>query len=107
MIPTSYYDNFGEESDIPGAYEGVHVQANGSSIALRRRANATLLMLARNSEVDGAVRSVREMEDRFNRKYHYPWVFLNEQPFSDEFKQCVRVFCFPPPCFASPRSRLR
>jgi Glycolipid 2-alpha-mannosyltransferase len=32
---------------------------------------------------------VREMEDRFNHKHGYPWVFLNEQPFSDDFKRCV------------------
>lgn len=53
----------------------------------RPRANATLLMLARNSDVDDAVRAVRELEDRFNHKHHYPWVFLNEQPFSDDFKR--------------------
>ena len=52
-----------------------------------RRANATLLMLARNSDADGAVRSVRELEDRFNHKYNYPWTFLNEEPFTDDFKK--------------------
>ena len=46
-------------------------------------------MLARNSDVDSAVRSVRELEDRFNRRAQYPWTFLNEVPFSDEFKKCV------------------
>jgi alpha 1,2-mannosyltransferase len=55
----------------------------------RPRANATLLMLARNSDVDDAVRAVRGLEDRFNRKHRYPWVFLNEQPFSDDFKRYV------------------
>ncbi|KAI0701302.1 glycosyltransferase family 15 protein [Cytidiella melzeri] len=53
------------------------------------RANATLLMLARNSDVDGALSSVRALEDRFNHKYRYPWVFLNEEPFSDEFKRRI------------------
>lgn len=33
-----------------------------------------------------AVRSVREIEDRFNRVYHYPYVFLNERPFEPEFE---------------------
>jgi len=51
-----------------------------------RRANATLLMLARNNDVDGAVRSVRELEDRFNHRFNYPWTFLNEEPFNDDFK---------------------
>ena len=55
----------------------------------RHLANATLFMLARNSDVDGAVNSVREVEDKFNLKYGYPWVFLNEEPFSDDFKLCA------------------
>ncbi len=53
---------------------------------MQRRANAAILMLARNSDVDNAVRSVRRLEDRFNKNFQYPWVFLNEEPFSDEFK---------------------
>lgn len=46
-------------------------------------------MLARNSDVDSAIKSVRELEDKFNRKYKYPWTFLNEEPFSDDFKKYV------------------
>jgi alpha 1,2-mannosyltransferase len=48
-------------------------------------------MLTGNLDIAGAVQSVRELEDRFNYKYNYPWVFLNDQPFSDEFKSCVLV----------------
>jgi len=44
-------------------------------------------MLARNSDLEGAVRSVRELEDRFNRQFGYPYVFLNEEPFTDNFKR--------------------
>ena len=54
-----------------------------------RRANATLVMLARNSDLEGVVQSVRSMEDRFNRKYKYPWVILNEEPFTADFIQFV------------------
>ncbi|EIW59804.1 glycosyltransferase family 15 protein [Trametes versicolor FP-101664 SS1] len=53
------------------------------------RANAVLLMLARNSDVDGAVASIKELEDRFNKRFGYPWLFLNEVPFSNEFKEKV------------------
>lgn len=53
------------------------------------RANAVLIMLSRNSEVNDAAEAVRQMEDRFNNRYHYPWVFLNDEPFSEEFIQCV------------------
>ena len=48
-------------------------------------------MLARNSDIEGAMRSVRELEDRFNVRYGYPWTFLNEEPFSEDFKRCVVV----------------
>jgi alpha 1,2-mannosyltransferase len=46
-------------------------------------------MLARNTDVNGAVQSIRSIEDRFNREYGYPYVFLNEEPWTDEFKKCV------------------
>lgn len=55
-----------------------------------QRANATFVMLARNSDVDGAAHAVRSVEDRFNRNYKYPWVFLNEEPFSNDFKRYTR-----------------
>lgn len=28
---------------------------------------------------------------RFNRKYNYPYVFLNDEPFTDEFKYAISV----------------
>ncbi|KAG1790247.1 glycosyltransferase family 15 protein [Suillus plorans] len=55
------------------------------------RANATLLMLARNSDLDGVISSVEQLEAKFNRKFNYPWVFLNDEPFSYEFKRRVKV----------------
>lgn len=59
-----------------------------------RRANATFVLLARNSDLEGVIDSVRSMEDRFNRKYKYPWVILNEEPFTAEFIQYAAI----PPC---------
>lgn len=50
------------------------------------KANATLLILARNSDLDGIVKSILSIEERFNALYGYPYVFLNEEPFTDEFK---------------------
>ena len=49
--------------------------------------NATFVTLARNSDLWEIVKSIRQVEDRFNRKFHYDWVFLNDQPFDDEFKR--------------------
>lgn len=53
------------------------------------RASAVLVMLARNSEVDGAIESVRSVQEQFNGNFGYPWVFLNDVPFSKEFKEKV------------------
>ncbi len=47
---------------------------------------AALISLVRNSELDGLVQSMRQLEYHWNRKYHYPWVFFNDEPFSEEFK---------------------
>ncbi|KAK3815286.1 MAG: nucleotide-diphospho-sugar transferase [Benniella sp.] len=50
------------------------------------RAKATFVMLVRDSDLYGAVSTVQQMEDRFNRPFEYPYVFLNDKPFSDSFK---------------------
>lgn len=91
------------QDGIPEEY--IH-QQNQTLPATERKANATFVILARNGDLNGIVSSVKQMgtlvnplphpqhtdlvpEDRFNKKFQYPYVFLNEQPFSDEFKQCV------------------
>ncbi|KAK9235302.1 nucleotide-diphospho-sugar transferase [Lipomyces kononenkoae] len=51
------------------------------------RANATFVTLARNVDIWSLVKSIRHVEDRFNRKYHYDWVFLNDDDFDDNFKE--------------------
>jgi alpha 1,2-mannosyltransferase len=55
------------------------------------RENATFVMLTTNWEMNGALRVVGQLEERFNRKHKYPWIFLNDQPFSEEFEQCVEL----------------
>lgn len=51
------------------------------------RMNATFVTLARNNDVWDIARSIRQVEDRFNRRYNYDWVFLNDKPFDDTFKK--------------------
>ncbi|KAI8867396.1 glycosyl transferase, partial [Ramicandelaber brevisporus] len=51
------------------------------------RANAAFVVLVRNSELWDMLKSMRQVEDRFNKKFNYPWVFLNDEPFTDEFKR--------------------
>jgi len=51
------------------------------------RMNATFVSLARNSDLWEIARSIRQVEDRFNRKFNYDWVFLNDKPFDETFKK--------------------
>ncbi|KAH8116552.1 glycosyl transferase [Phellopilus nigrolimitatus] len=69
----------------------VNVTISPALDPLTHRANATLFMLARNSELDGVEATVRSLEQSFNRKHRYPWVFLNEVPFTYEFKRRIRA----------------
>ncbi|PPQ91104.1 hypothetical protein CVT25_013142 [Psilocybe cyanescens] len=55
------------------------------------RVNATFVILCRNDQLWDTIRSVREIEDKFNHKYHYPYVFLNEVPFDEEFKYRLKT----------------
>ncbi|KAJ7792881.1 glycosyltransferase family 15 protein [Mycena olivaceomarginata] len=41
-------------------------------------------MLARNGDLNGVVRSLTQLEAKFNTRFGYPYVFLNEEPFSDD-----------------------
>ncbi|KZT08704.1 glycosyltransferase family 15 protein [Laetiporus sulphureus 93-53] len=74
----------GSTDDVEHPYPG-----HGSATYDGRRANATFVLLARNSDLNGMVTSMKQMEDRFNKQYQYPYVFLNEEPFSDEFKSRI------------------
>ncbi|KAL8732955.1 MAG: hypothetical protein Q9181_003761 [Wetmoreana brouardii] len=66
--------------------EGTSGASHSSAESSGERANATFVTLARNSDLWEIVKSIRQVEDRFNRNYHYDWVFLNDKPFDDNFK---------------------
>lgn len=43
-------------------------------------------LIGRNSELHPARSAMREVEDRFNKRFGYPWVFVNDEPFTDEYQ---------------------
>ncbi|KAI0461825.1 alpha-1,2-mannosyltransferase KRE2 [Komagataella kurtzmanii] len=55
------------------------------------RENATFVTLCRNEDLYSIIQSIKKVEDRFNNKFAYDWVFLNEVPFTDEFKERTSV----------------
>jgi len=54
------------------------------------RINATLLSLVRNSELTQLVQSMKDLERTWNHKFNYPWTFINDVPFTEEFKRETR-----------------
>lgn len=59
------------------------------SDSAERVSNATFFTLCRNSDLDGILHSIQSLEARFNQKYHYPWVFANNEPFTKKFRDSV------------------
>ena len=51
------------------------------------RANAALISLVRNEELNELIPSMRDLERTWNSKFNYPWIFFNDQPFTEEFKK--------------------
>ncbi|KAK3381490.1 nucleotide-diphospho-sugar transferase [Podospora didyma] len=49
------------------------------------REKAAFVMLARNKELFKALKTVESIEKHFNQWFHYPIVFLNDEPWSDDF----------------------
>ena len=55
-----------------------------------QRQNATILILTRNSELKQVIASMDSLETHFNQWFHYPYVFLNNVPFDDDFKETIQ-----------------
>ncbi|OLL23298.1 O-glycoside alpha-1,2-mannosyltransferase 4 [Neolecta irregularis DAH-3] len=54
------------------------------------REKAAIVMLARNSEFSGILRSIESIEQRFNRYFNYPYVLLNDKKFNSTIRAAVR-----------------
>lgn len=54
------------------------------------RTNATFLVLARNKDLEGIVKTIKSVERHFNRWFNYPYVFLNDEDFEELFKETVK-----------------
>lgn len=75
------------------------------------RTNAALISLVRNEELHDLLRTMNDLERTWNNKFNYPYIFFNDVPFTEEFKQKTQaatkakcqyglshqfVFSFPP-----------
>jgi alpha 1,2-mannosyltransferase len=58
--------------------------------ALSERAKAVIFILARNTDLSSLGETIPSFEQRFNSKFNYPYVILNDVPFTEEFVAGVR-----------------
>ncbi|KAI5457592.1 family 15 glycosyltransferase [Mariannaea sp. PMI_226] len=77
---------------ISEKYDKVFVEGCVEPDTSKPRANAAFVILARNSDLDGVIQSVRSVERHFNRWFHYPYVFLNDNRFDSNFKNTVKKY---------------
>lgn len=50
------------------------------------RVKAAFVILTRNNELDALRKTIQQLEARFNHKFNYPYVFLNDVEFTQDFK---------------------
>ena len=46
--------------------------------------------LLSSREQEAIAKTIVNFEDKFNRNFNYPYVFLNEVPFTDEFRSAIQ-----------------
>ncbi|SSD60366.1 related to Alpha-1,2 mannosyltransferase KTR1 [Saccharomycodes ludwigii] len=54
------------------------------------KVKATFFCLVRESEIDSLLPTIRTIQTRFNNKFGYPWIFVSDEEFSDNFKEIIR-----------------
>jgi len=55
------------------------------------RPKAAFTILCRNSDLSAILKSIKDLEARFNSQHGYPYIFLNDKPFTKQFKDTIRA----------------
>ncbi|KAI8354200.1 nucleotide-diphospho-sugar transferase [Blakeslea trispora] len=83
MQSVAYYNNYDERACLPQ-------QLLDKSPPVKK-AKAAIVILVRNKEQEAIAETIVNFQDKFNKNFDYPYVFLNEVPFTPEFKSAMRV----------------
>ncbi|KAM3585904.1 hypothetical protein VKS41_002444 [Umbelopsis sp. WA50703] len=73
-----------------GQNKDPNIHGISHAVDQQERVKAAFVVLVRNRELDDMRSSMSHMEATFNWKYNYPWIFLNEEPFTEEFMNLTR-----------------
>src|SRR4051812_43420892 len=91
LLSRAGFDKGGDCANCGGAAissgQGRFTRTNRDS---NNRVKAAIVILARNNDIDGLNSTISQFEGRFNSKFNYPYVFLNDVPFNDQFKNAMR-----------------
>lgn len=60
---------------------------------MNQRENATMMTLVKSTELYNLLPTIRNFEDRFNKNFHYDWVFINNEKFTESFQAQVKNIC--------------
>lgn len=52
--------------------------------------NAVIFILCRNSDLKGISNTLKNFEEMFNKKFGYPYVMVNDEDFTEEFKTRIK-----------------
>ncbi|QFZ27162.1 putative mannosyltransferase [Clavispora lusitaniae] len=69
------------------------------NVTTYQRENATIVALVRNNEIKKIQRTITQFEEKFNKKFGYPYTFINDEPFTERFIEKVRGFTSAPVSF--------
>ncbi|KAI7888483.1 nucleotide-diphospho-sugar transferase [Mucor mucedo] len=83
MQSVAYYTGYDERACLPQEF----LQKNPPS----KKAKAAMVILVRNKEREAIAETLVNFEDKFNKNFDYPYVFLNEEPFTEEFKTAMKA----------------
>ncbi|KAI8990931.1 nucleotide-diphospho-sugar transferase [Mycotypha africana] len=82
MQSSAYYTNYDERACLPQRV----LDKNPPT----KKAKAAIVILVRNKELEAIKETVINFQNVFNNNFDYPYVFLNEVPFTEEFKYTIR-----------------
>ncbi|CAO3657553.1 unnamed protein product [Mucor hiemalis] len=82
MQSNAYYNNYDERACLP--------QRLLETAPPVRKAKAAMVILVRNKEQQAIAETIVNFQDKFNKNFDYPYVFLNEEPFTEEFKSAMK-----------------
>lgn len=63
-----------------------------------RRVKAALISLVRNEELNDLLSTMSQIEDKFNKKFNYQWIFFNDEDFTQNFKDKTAELAAPAKC---------